>query len=169
MKMPANMPEGYNTINPFVITRDARKFMGFLEKVFGAKEVKEAYTVDTDGLLLHGELRIGNSTVMVADRKEGWPFTPSLLQIYVENVDETLKRAEGSGAKIVTKPTNFYSAIFSRFVDPWNNLWWVYQHKEEMTWEENTSADDATWATESSELNYIHGTLLDAMKSLGKK
>ena len=168
--MSVNVPEGYNTINPFVITKDARRFMQFLEKVFEAREVEEAYTMDTDGLLLHGELRIGNSTIMVADTKEGWPFTPSLLQIYVEDVEKTLQRAQDLGASIVTRPTDFYGAIFSRFVDPWENLWWVYQHKAETTWAENTQTDgDATWATESNELNYIHDTLLDTMKHLGRK
>jgi PhnB protein len=170
MKMTANVPEGYNTINPFIITKDARKLMEFLEKVFGAKEVKEAYTMDTDGLLLHAELRIGNSTLMLADTKEGWPYTPSLLQIYVEDVEKTLQRAQELGAAIVTRPTDFYGDIFSRVVDPWDNLWWVYQHKGEITWEENTNPDkDVTWATESGELNYIHDTLLETMKRLGKR
>jgi PhnB protein len=124
--MSAKLPEGYNSINPFIITKGAIKFIRFLEEVFGAKEVKEAYTMDTDGLLLHAELKFGNSTIRIADTKEGWPFTPSLLQIYVEDVEKTLKRAEELGSKIVTRPTDFYGDIFSRFVDPWDNLWWVY-------------------------------------------
>jgi uncharacterized glyoxalase superfamily protein PhnB len=138
--------------------------------VFGAKERKEASTMDTDGLLLHAELEVGNSIVMVADRKEDWPFIPSLLQVYVDDVEKTLERAAEWGAKIVTRPTEFYGDIFSRFVDPWDNLWWVYQHKGEISWEETTDTqDDATWATESSELNYIHDTLLETMKHLGER
>jgi PhnB protein len=167
--MSTNTPEGYNTVNPFIITRDALKLIGFLEEVFGMKEVEVAHTMDTDGLLLHAELRVGNSTVMIADTKEGWPFTPSLLQIYVDDVEKTLKRAEELGAKIVTKPTDVYGDLFSRFVDPSDNLWWVYQHKGEVNWEENAESDDSTWATESTELNYIHETLLETMMRLGKK
>ena len=168
--MTVNVPEGYNTINPFIITKEASKILEFLKKVFGAKEVKEAFTMDTDGLLLHAELRIGDSTVMIADTKEDWPFTPSLLQIYVEDVADTLQRAEALGARIVTKPTAFYGDIFSRFVDPWNNLWWVYQHNEEVDWEEAPAEEeDATWVTESRELTYIHETLLETMKRLGKE
>jgi uncharacterized glyoxalase superfamily protein PhnB len=170
MKMSINVPEGYNTINPFIITKGAMELMKFLEKVFGAEEVKEAFTMDTDGLLLHAELKVGNSTIMIADTKEGWPFTPSLLQIYVEDVEKTLQRAQELGAQIVTRPTEFYGDIFSRFVDPWNNLWWVYQHNGEATGEENTNTGtDATWATEKSELNYVYETLLETMKRLGKK
>ena len=168
--MTVNVPEGYNTINPFIITKEASKILEFLKRVFGAKEVKEAFTMDTDGLLLHAELRIGDSTVMIADTKEDWPFTPSLLQIYVEDVADTLQRAEALGARIVTKPTAFYGDIFSRFVDPWNNLWWVYQHNEEVDWEEAPAEEeDATWVTESRELTYIYETLLETMKRLGKE
>ena len=168
--MTVNVPEGYNTINPFIITKEASKILEFLKRVFGAKEVKEAFTMDTDGLLLHAELRIGDSTVMIADTKEDWPFTPSLLQIYVEDVADALQRAEALGAKIVTKPTAFYGDIFSRFVDPWNNLWWVYQHNEEVDWEEAPAEEeDATWVTESRELTYIYETLLETMKRLGKE
>jgi uncharacterized glyoxalase superfamily protein PhnB len=168
--MSTNMPEGYNTVNPFIITKDAIKLIEFLEKVFGATEAQEAHTMDTDGLLLHAELKIGDSRFMVADTKKGWPFTPSLLQIYVEDVEKTLQRAEELGARVVTQPTDFYGDLFSRFVDPWDNLWWVYQHKGEINGQESTSTDDdAIWATESSELNYIHETLLETMKRLGKK
>jgi len=89
-----SIPSGHNTVNPFIITKDAPKLIGFLEKVFDAKEDPAAHTLDTDGLLLHSELAIGDSIVMVADVKPGWPFTPSLLRVYVDDVDETLKRAK---------------------------------------------------------------------------
>lgn len=168
--MSAHTPPGYNTINPFIITKEAMKLIEFLEKVFGAKEVQEARTMDTDGLLLHSEFKIGDSTVMVADTKDGWPFTPSLLQIYVEDLEQTLQRAEELGAQIVTRPTDIYGDLFSRCVDPWSNVWWVYQYKGEINWDEVASAeDDVNWNAESSELNYVHDTLLETMKHLGKK
>lgn len=106
---------------------------------------------------------------MVADRKEGWPSTPGLLQIYVDNLEETLRRAEKQGARVVTRPTDVYGDLFSRFLDPGDNLWWVYQHKDDFNWEQAPGAEDATWATESSELNYIHKTLLETMPQLGRK
>lgn len=168
--MSTNLPEGYNTINPFVVTHNALEFIKFLEQVFDAREEMQAHTMDTDGLLLHSELVIGNSRIMVADRKPDWPFTPGLLQIYVEHVDETLRRAEKLGAAIVTRPTHFYGDIFSRFVDPWDNLWWVYQYQQEFEWEEHASTDNSeTWEAESEEMTYIHKTLLETMRSLGRK
>lgn len=164
-------PQGYHTINSFIITQEASKFILFLEKVFGAKEMKEAHTLDADGLILHSELVIGDSIVMVADRKPGWPFTPSLLRVYVADIHHTLKLAKSHGAEIVTKPTDFYGDTLSRFKDPWGNLWWVYEHGEEVNWEasEATGADEADWSADPSEqLTYIHDTLVEAMKHLAK-
>lgn len=164
-------PTGYNTINPFIITQDALKLITFLEKVFDAKEEPSAHTVDTDDLLLHSELKIGDATVMIAESKPGWPHTPSLLQVYVDDVAKTLKTAESLGAHIVTKPTDFYGELLSRFEDPFGNLWWVYQHGEEQSWDAEEATDDseASWdAAPSEELTYIHDTLLDGMKNLGK-
>jgi PhnB protein len=162
------LPEGYNTINPFIVTRDALKTIEFLKTVFGATEDMAAHTIDTDGLLIHAELIIGNSRVLLADTKPGWPFTPSLLQVYVGDIEATLKRAEELGAKIVTKPTDFYGFNFSRFVDPWDNLWWVYQHNPQSgaSWEEGTSTSESWEPTE--EMLYIYDTLLETMRNLGK-
>ena len=170
-------PEGYKTINPFIITKNAQGLINFLERVFAAEELKDAHTVDDDGLILHSELKIGDSIVMVADRKEEWPFTPSLLQVYVTDLDATLATARELGANVVTVPTDFFGATLSRFVDPWNSLWWVYKHnddggvdwgtEETSDWSQETGDGDAEWSSESTpELTYIHDSLLTAMKGL---
>lgn len=164
-------PEGYSTVNSFIITADAPAMISFLERVFGAKEVPEAHTLDDDGMVLHAELRIGDSTVMVADRKPDWPFTPSLLQVYVNDIDATLKAAQQLGAIIATNPTDFYGDVLARFEDPWSNLWWVYQHSgETMEWDQNgTDEGEVEWSNEPTpELTYIHGTLLKTMRELGR-
>jgi PhnB protein len=165
-----NAPKGHNTINSFIVTKYAPKLIRFLEEVFGAKEDETAHTVDEDGLLLHSDLQIGDSVVMVLDAKPGWPFTPSLLQVYVDDVEATLARAKKLGATIVTKPTDFYGDTFSRFVDPHGNLWWVYKHnqKAEAAWDADGAAGDEAWEP-SDEMRYIHDTLLDTMKNLGKQ
>jgi PhnB protein len=178
----ASAPKGYNTINSFIITKDAIKLISFLITVFGAEEDRNSHTVDSDGLLLHSELSIGNSRVMVAESKPDWPYTPGLLQIYVQDVEATLAKAEELGGEIVTKPTDFYGAILSRMKDPFGNLWWVYQHNPaaETNWDEGNRGDDAdaysdadalkggeevSWEP-SEEMTYIHDTLLKAMDGL---
>ena len=177
-------PEGYSTVNPFIITRDADGLINFLRQVFAAAERPEARTMDDDGLLLHAELLIGDTTVMLAERKPDWPFTPSLLQVYVADVPATLESTRQLGASMVTEPTEFYGDTFSRIRDSWGNLWWIYSHEgqeAEVAREqdaESTRGQEAGWASDGSEsssddwdktspgLTYIHDTLLTAMQTL---
>jgi PhnB protein len=168
-------PTGYATVNPFIITHDAEDLIDFLKQVFGVTERPEARTMDNDGLLLHAELVIGSATIMFAERKPGWPFTPSLLQVYVDNVEATLDVARQLGATVVTEPTDFFGDTFSRFRDPWSNLWWVYRHGGQSWAGDEESADwtgDAAgaggeeWEQTSPDLTYIHDTLLTALQQL---
>lgn len=168
-------PDGSNTVNPFLMTDDAARIIDFLTRVFGAIDVPEARTLDTDGLILHSELRIGDSLITVADRKPDWPFTPGFLQVYVDDVEATLERAVALGARIVTRPTDFFGDTFSRFTDPSGNLWWVYRHEpQEAAWDAappedagTTDADAEDWSSFTSpELEYIHESLVSAMTSL---
>jgi PhnB protein len=48
-----HVPTGYCTVNPFIISNQATQLSQFLQVVFGAQPVEAAYTVDTDGLVLH--------------------------------------------------------------------------------------------------------------------
>lgn len=163
-------PSGFSTLNPFFITRDADGLIAFVHEVFGGTEHLDARTVDIDGLLLHAELEIGGTTVMFAERKPDWPFLPQLTQIYVDDLDRVLAQAVECGARIVTRPTDFFGTVFSRMIDPWGNMWWVYQHGEApaLDWETAagaTDSDSAEWS--DPDLAYIHRTILEAMPSLG--
>lgn len=186
MDRTPSLPAGSNTVNPFVMTDDAARIIDFLVEVFGAIDVPEARTLDTDGLILHSELRIGDSTITIADRKPDWPFTPGFIQVYVDDVEGTLARAVGLGARIVTRPTDFFGDTFSRFADPSGNLWWVYTHvPQEQAWDAGGGESEAAswdagegegevqsggaedWSSFASpELEYIHESLVEAMTSL---
>jgi uncharacterized glyoxalase superfamily protein PhnB len=163
-------PEGYRTINPFIICEDAEAVINFTIDVFNGSETADAKTYDTDGLILHSEIKIGDSIVSIADRKPDWPYTPSLLQVYVDDIEYTLKKAEAHNAIVITKPTDFYGDLLARIKDKQGNLWWISQHVGEVEWTETESADEQnsdSWAP-SKETIYIHDTLLDAMRNLGK-
>jgi uncharacterized glyoxalase superfamily protein PhnB len=170
--VPAH-PAGSNTVNSFIMTDNATALIAFVSDVFGAVDVPQARTIDTDGLILHSELIIGDSMLTIADRKLDWPFTPAFTRVYVDDVDATLARAEQLGARIVTQPTEFFGDVFSRFQDPQGNLWWVYRHNaasDGQEWVEDDAAaggDDGSWESFTSpELEYIHSTLVEAMASL---
>ena len=163
-----NAPAGFSTVNPFLVTRDVDGLIAFLTEVFGAIPHPTARTMDTDGLVLHDELQVGGTTLMFAERKPDWPFTPALLQIYVDDVEATLARAEKLGAEIVTRPTDFFGDVFSRFLDPWQNLWWVYSTsvtaddpQPEEWGEDDQWSGEGDWEP-SPEMTYIRDTVVSA-------
>ena len=165
-------PEGYATVNPFVITRGAEEITAFIVEVFGGTERLESRTVDVDGLLLQGEVIVGTTTIMLAERKPGWGFTPSFLQIYVDDIAATIERAVARGARVLTKPTDFFGTVFSRVQDPRGNIWWIWQHGE-MVWDEDAHADAwdggapaEDWGAVSPELAYIRDSLMEIMANL---
>jgi len=80
----------------------AAKTIEFLTRVFGAKELRRF--AGPDGKLMHAEVRIDDSVVMVADGAPGWPPIPSHVHIYVPDVDATFKRALEAGATSVQAP-----------------------------------------------------------------
>ncbi|GAA1712789.1 hypothetical protein GCM10009809_06140 [Isoptericola hypogeus] len=171
MSAPA-APEGYATVNPFIITSDADELARFVVEVFGGTERAEARTVDDDGLLLQAEVRVGTTTIMFAERKPDWPFTPSLLQVYVEDIEGVLQRALARDARLITRPTDFFGTRFARIQDASANIWWIWQHGE-LVWDEQSDEKDWTtdeqgegWGASSPELAYIHDTLLEAMTAL---
>ena len=168
-------PAGSNTVSPFIMTEDATALIAFVTEVFGATEASAARTLDTDGLVLHSELHIGDSMITIADRKQDWPFTPAFNRVYVDDVEATLSRAQALGAQVITKPTEFFGDVFSRFQDPQANLWWVYRHAAVTdgaeAWgdgEGEAEVDEGeSWESFTSpELDYIHSTLVEAMASL---
>ena len=95
-------PEGYTTVSPYLIVDGAVTTIEFLSRVFGAKELR--HFQGPDGKLMHAEVRIDDTVVMVADGAPGWPPIPSHVHIYVPDVDATYKLALEAGATSVQAP-----------------------------------------------------------------
>lgn len=122
-----SVPAGGAVLNPFVIVDDAAAFVTFVSEVFGVPETTEARTPMPDGKFIHAQLRLGTVDLMIADRLDGWPARPGLLQVWVQDVAAVLKRATAHGATTVTEPTPFYGeTTLGRMLDRWQNLWWCY-------------------------------------------
>jgi PhnB protein len=64
---------------------------------------------------------------MIADRLDGWPLRPGLLQVWVRDVASVLQHASAAGATTVTEPTPFYGQVtLGRMLDHWENIWWLW-------------------------------------------
>tara|TARA_R110002051_G_scaffold292606_2_gene357453 strand:- start:30 stop:677 length:648 start_codon:yes stop_codon:yes gene_type:complete len=170
-----NKPEGSHIVNPLIATNDTRALITFLKQVFDAKEDRNALAIsESDGKIFNSSVTIGDVSMIIFDRKEGWKHTPSLLQVYVNNIAEKLETAEELGATIVTIPTDFYGGKLARFIDPQGNLWWLYELGEydESAWEysgEPMEKENTEWSLDSDpKMTYIHNSLVEAMKKLNE-
>ncbi|GIG92211.1 hypothetical protein Pen02_71470 [Plantactinospora endophytica] len=145
-------------LNPFVIVDDAAGLVTFVSEVFGAPEDTEARTPMPDGKLIHAQLSLGTVDLMIADRLDGWPLRPGLLQVWVRDVAAALERANARGATTITEPTPFYGeTTLGRMSDPWQNIWWL--------WAPAPGQPDPAPSWEAGS-DVIFSTLDDALKSL---
>ena len=125
----SDIPEGYTTVTPWIISRDTAGLLDFVRRAFDAVELDRQ--VGEDGAIGHAEFRIGNAVVMGFDAKPGWPDTPAFLRLYVADADETVRRALAAGASLVTEVTPlFWGDRVGRVRDPFGNLWWVQARVE---------------------------------------
>jgi uncharacterized glyoxalase superfamily protein PhnB len=95
-------PVGYSSVSPYLIVNGASRTIDFLVRVFDAVELRRF--PDAAGRILHSEVRIGDSVVMIADAGEGWPPMPAHVHVYMPDVDATYKRALEAGAVSVQEP-----------------------------------------------------------------
>jgi PhnB protein len=95
-------PEGYPTISPYLIVQDAGRTIQFLKDVFDGT-VLRSYPND-EGKLMHAEVRIDDSVVMMGDAAPGWPAVETHVHVYVPDVDATYRRALAHGGTSVQEP-----------------------------------------------------------------
>jgi PhnB protein len=129
------IPEGYHTITPYLIVEGVPKLIDFLKSVFGAEEM-ERFT-DSEGEVMHAEVRIGDSVLMMGGAKGDWKAMPASLYIYVKDTDAAYNRALQAGATSINEPSDkFYGDRNAGVKDPFGNLWFIATHVEDVSREE---------------------------------
>jgi uncharacterized glyoxalase superfamily protein PhnB len=117
-------PDDYSTVSPYLIVEGAAATIDFLTRVFGAVELRRC--PDAAGKLMHAEVRIDDTVVMLADGGGGWPPLPSHVHIYVRDVDATYRRAIEHGAVSVQEPVKKDDADKRGGVrDAGGTTWWI--------------------------------------------
>ena len=136
-------PAGYHTATPYLILQGAAAAIDFYKSVFGATELMRI--PHPDGRVGHAEIRIGDSTVMLADEfpelghrgPKSLGGTTMSLMLYVEDADALFDRAIAAGAEVVKPMTDqFYGDRSGTFYDPFGHGWTVATHVEDVTPEE---------------------------------
>lgn len=137
------IPDNYHSVTPYLSIAGAAKAIDFYKRAFGAAELFRLGT--PEGTIGHAEIKIGDSTIMLADPCEQGPFRSprSLggssvgLHIYVEDVDSMFAQALGAGAKQVRPVQDqFYGDRTGTLEDPFGHVWFLATHKEDLTPEE---------------------------------
>ncbi|MFO7256157.1 MAG: VOC family protein [Bacteroidota bacterium] len=95
-------PANYNSVSPYLIVKGAQKMGDFLKELFGATELRRYDR--PDGTVIHMEMRIDDSVIMLADSNENYPPNKHLLHVYVPDVDATFEKALQLGCKEIQKP-----------------------------------------------------------------
>ena len=117
------LPHGYNTVMPYLILKETAQFIEFSKKVFGAKEL--SLHCNGDGSMMHAEIQIGGSTIMIGESKNEWPVQNASLFINVEDADETFTKAIASGSETVMPLDNKDYGRSGGIKDPFGNTWWI--------------------------------------------
>jgi len=135
------VPEGYHTITPQLTLDSAAQAIDWYKKALGAEEVNRS--VGPDGKIMHAELRIGDSPIMLNDAIMGgkgpkaYGGSPASLWLYVDDCDALFNRAVGAGAEVrMALSDQFWGDRFGSIGDPYGYTWSIATHKEDLTKEE---------------------------------
>jgi len=136
--MTKPIPDGYNSVTPYLIVEDAKRAIEFYSKAFGAEEKFRLPMGDRIG---HAEIKIGDSFVMLADEfpemghlgpnSRGGPT--SSIVLYVEDVDSSFKQALEAGANEQRPVQNqFWGDRMGTLTDPFGHQWSLATHVEDI-------------------------------------
>lgn len=139
--MPVSpIPAGYHSVTPYLICQNAAAALDFYKAVFNAVELMRM--PGPDGKIMHAEIKIGDSLIMLADEfpqmnaksPQSYGGTPVSLLLYVEKVDDVFAQAIAAGAKEVRPVQDqFYGDRSGMLEDPSGHVWNVATHIEDLT------------------------------------
>lgn len=134
MPIPA-IPEGQQSVTPYLVVKDVASLIAFLKTAFDAEEkIRHARP---DGTVMHAQVKIGGSLVMMGEPMGDQQLIPAMLHLYVEAVDEVYQKALDAGATSIMAPTDqFYGDRSGGIVDKHGNQWWIATHIEDVSEEE---------------------------------
>ena len=136
------IPEGFHTATPHLAVRGAADAIEFYKKAFGAEEIMRMPGPDGKSLI-HAEIKIGDSFIMLADEcPQIEPMasptklngTTVAISLYVADTDAAFKKAIGAGATEAMKPMDmFWGDRYSKVVDPFGHHWEICTRNEDLT------------------------------------
>src|SRR5688572_11200323 len=129
------VPDGYHTVTPYLIICGAAEALEFYKRALGATETMRM--AGPDGKVMHAEMQIGDSRIMLADEAPQMGFrSPAALGgagasilLYVNDVDAVATKAIAAGAKVMRPVQNqFYGDRSGTLADPFGHVWTIATH-----------------------------------------
>jgi PhnB protein len=126
------IPDGYHTVTPYLVVRDVPRLIEFVQQAFGATEIMRS--ARPDGSIMHAEVKIGDSRVMMGEASTEWAPMPGCVHLYVVDTDALYHLALQAGAKSLREPTDqFYGDRMAGVQDPVGNQWWIATRTENLS------------------------------------
>jgi PhnB protein len=141
------IPEGFHSVTPYMIVRNAARAIEFYKQAFGA--VEKGVMKSPDGKVAHAELQIGDSIIMLGDEfPEMGALSPQAtggagmgLHIYLDDVDSAFDRAVKAGAKVEMPVADmFWGDRYGKLADPFGHKWSIGTHKKDVSMDEMEQA-----------------------------
>jgi len=118
-----SVPDHYSPVMPYIIVKNADKFIEFIKTVFDAKEILKVPT--PDGSVMHAEYSINGGTVMFGQAGGEWKAFPCGIYVVTKDVDEIYARALANGAVSIQEPGDKGYGHAAGFQDNFGNQWWL--------------------------------------------
>jgi PhnB protein len=129
------IPEGFHTVTPYLTIKGATELLEFMKQAFGAEETE--CMRDGAGRVTHAQVLIGDSNVMMGECPVDHEPMPSMLYLYVDDVDAWFKQAVAAGGEVIEEPGDkFYGDRSGAVQDASGNRWYIATHVEDVPPEE---------------------------------
>ncbi len=150
MSMVSKNPKGLHTVTPGLTVNDAKAAIEFYKKAFGA--VESDINMGPDGKVMHAEIKIGDSVIMLNDEfkemgclsSKSLGGSPVTLNLQVDDADMWFERAVKAGATVKMQLADqFWGDRFGQITDPYGFTWGISTHVKDVTPEEMKAAMEA--------------------------
>src|SRR5688572_29098343 len=154
----SHVPAGSHSVTPAIVVRNAPAAIDFYKRAFGAQEIHRM--AGPDGSIMHAEIRIGDSVIMLGEENEQWGTRSPLstngvhgsLHIYVEDADDSFNRALEAGATVrYPLEDAFWGDRYGKVTDPYGHEWGIATRVKEMSPEEMEKAGKA-WMAKAAQM-----------------
>ena len=134
------IPAGMHSITPHLVCDGAAAAINFYQRAFGATDAGQMK--GPDGRIMHAQIRIGDSTVMLVDENRAFGMlgpkavggSPVTIHLYVQDVDAVYQRAIDTGAKAKMPPADmFWGDRYGVLEDPFGHSWSIATHKRDVS------------------------------------